>query len=661
LQTKPRILRPRLHLVVLLLVLSLGGVTPLLAATAQEIYTAALSKERALLAPIDEPVTLDQLRATMRAYNEVVRLYPRSGYSDNALWQVAGLAIETFKRYRQPADKETAVRSLLMLTREYPSSSLLPRAAGLLTQLGPLKQVDAVAQIQAIHREQLTGAVRITIEFDREIRYESELLDGPARLYFDFHSTTATPSLLNATLAFADGDIVRKARLGTHLENTTRVVLDFTDVGRHTVSTLYNPYRLVVDAMPTATEQARRTTSVLSIQKVKPAEVQTDEPILTDLVAQDSAVTTTSQISIAPGATETREPVAFEENRPGIEGATETSPATDEPPVTAVSRSTSVIGAPSSTASGDPDELAWPQMHDILYPSLGTSSLITNAVVAAVVPSDEALKETDELDMVQKMASIASVSTESPFANTGGNLSLARQLGLGVSRVVIDPGHGGSDPGAQTVDLSESALVLDVSHRLAARLETVGIEVVLTRRGDVYLPLHARTELANRVNADLFLSIHANAASNRSASGIETYYLDFASDTEAETLAARENAVSLEGMHNLPQLVQSITMHNKLKESQELADLVQRHLISGVRELHPAAQDLGVKRAPFVVLIGANMPSVLTEISFLSNQEEAAFLATDAYRDRIADALLESILAYQQTLKSSTSFAAANN
>ena len=125
--------------------------------------------------------------------------------------------------------------------------------------------------------------------------------------------------------------------------------------------------------------------------------------------------------------------------------------------------------------------------------------------------------------------------------------------------------------------------------------------------------------------------------------------------------AARENAASREGMHELPNLVRSITMHNKLHESRDLAGMVQRNMIRAVRELHPGAQDLGVQQAPFVVLIGANMPSVLAEISFLTNREDAAFLATAAYRDRIADALLQSIVEYQRTLKPSTSFTAENN
>ena len=173
----------------------------------------------------------------------------------------------------------------------------------------------------------------------------------------------------------------------------------------------------------------------------------------------------------------------------------------------------------------------------------------------------------------------------------------------------------------------------------------------MTRRGDVSLPLRARTEIANRANADLFLSIHANAAPDPEVRGIETYHLDFASDPAAKAVAARENAATREGMHDLPVLIESITLRNKVDESRAFAELVQARLISSVRAAHPRVQDLGVKQAPFVVLIGASMPSVLAEISFLTNPEEAALLATGAYRDQIAEALFTSITEYQRMLK----------
>jgi N-acetylmuramoyl-L-alanine amidase len=245
-------------------------------------------------------------------------------------------------------------------------------------------------------------------------------------------------------------------------------------------------------------------------------------------------------------------------------------------------------------------------------------------------------------------------------ANSSGKLSLSRQLGLGIARVVVDPGHGGHDPGAKGYKGSEAELVLDVALRLEALLQEQGVEVVMTRRTDVFVPLEERTAVANRAGADLFLSIHANASRNKGAHGVETYFLNFASDPGAEEVAARENAASDRGMRNLPDIVQAIALNNKLDESRDFATLVQQSLVAGMRPHKKDLRSIGVKRAPFVVLIGASMPSVLAEISFVTNRQEAQLLATGKYRDAIASALAKAILKYRTTLKGSALTTAAS-
>ena len=229
--------------------------------------------------------------------------------------------------------------------------------------------------------------------------------------------------------------------------------------------------------------------------------------------------------------------------------------------------------------------------------------------------------------------------------------TLSRQLGLGISRIVIDPGHGGRDPGAIGHGLEESALVLDIAHRVANRLARYGIETVMTRRADRYLPLEARTTLANRVNADLFLSIHANAGGQPETRGIETYVLDFATSREAAAVATRENAEASGTMVDLDAFVRAIGASAKAAESRALAELVQQRLVDKLRTVDPGIPDLGVKEAPFVVLIGARVPSVLAEISFLSNSRDAHLLRTDTYRDLVADGLVEAVLGYRRVLK----------
>jgi N-acetylmuramoyl-L-alanine amidase len=238
-----------------------------------------------------------------------------------------------------------------------------------------------------------------------------------------------------------------------------------------------------------------------------------------------------------------------------------------------------------------------------------------------------------------------------PAANGQGGFSIARQLGLGVSRIVIDPGHGGHDPGAQGRGVSEAELVLDVALRLEKLLKkTPDLEVILTRRTDEFIPLQERTAIANREGADLFLSIHANASTNTRASGIETYFLNFATTLSAKAVAARENAASGQAMGELPDFVKSIALNNKLDESRDFAGAIQASLVDRVRGMNKSVKDLGVKQAPFLVLIGASMPSVLAEISFVTNTQEAKLLKTPAYRDRIAEALYNAILKYQMSL-----------
>jgi N-acetylmuramoyl-L-alanine amidase len=269
--------------------------------------------------------------------------------------------------------------------------------------------------------------------------------------------------------------------------------------------------------------------------------------------------------------------------------------------------------------------------------------------------------EEDEVVTKRRLDPISSPAAP-PSLNSDGLYSVARQLGLGVSRIVIDPGHGGHDPGARGPDISEADLVLDLALRLEARIESTQphLEVVLTRRGDEYLPLEARTALANSVEADLFLSIHANASNDPTARGVETYFLDFAVDTEAETLAARENVGGLATMKHLDGLLQAIASNSKLDESRDFAQVVQDAMIRKLRPLDPTIPDLGVKQAPFVVLIGARMPSILSEISFLTNDQDATLLGTDAYRDRLVDALFDGLLRYQYSLGTEPVVALAN-
>jgi N-acetylmuramoyl-L-alanine amidase len=235
--------------------------------------------------------------------------------------------------------------------------------------------------------------------------------------------------------------------------------------------------------------------------------------------------------------------------------------------------------------------------------------------------------------------------------NRAGNYSLARQLGLGARRIVVDPGHGGHDPGTiGRGGLEEKDLVLDVSVRLATLLRSeLGAEVIMTRSTDVYVPLEERTAIANSQGADLFLSVHANSSRSPEARGIETYFLNFAVDPHAEAVAARENAVSAATLKDLQGLVKAITLNSKIDESHDFATSIQEAMVSNLHG-EPGTFDRGVHTAPFYVLIGANMPSVLAEINFVSHPEEERRLEKSEYRERIARSLLEGVRSYWAAL-----------
>ncbi len=236
--------------------------------------------------------------------------------------------------------------------------------------------------------------------------------------------------------------------------------------------------------------------------------------------------------------------------------------------------------------------------------------------------------------------------------NRDGSRSLTRALGLKIGRILLDPGHGGADVGTVgPTGYQEKELVLDIAKRLGDLIqERLGSEVLYTRQDDAFVPLEARTALANQQQADLFLSIHANSSRSQRVRGVETYYLNFTTDAEALDVAARENAVSQERISQLQGLVEKIALAEKVDESKEFATRVQAEVWKTQAVQDRRGANRGVKKAPFVVLIGANMPSVLAEIAFLSNPAEEKLLKTSEHRQKIAEALYSGILGYVESL-----------
>lgn len=230
--------------------------------------------------------------------------------------------------------------------------------------------------------------------------------------------------------------------------------------------------------------------------------------------------------------------------------------------------------------------------------------------------------------------------------------SMARQLGLGVRTIVIDPGHGGSKPGTiGKSGLQEKTINLDVALSLQRLLrEKAGLEVILTRESDIDVPLENRTVIANQKRADLFVSIHVNAHRDRKRGGVETFYLNISPDPEVNELAALENATSTKNIGEMKDIIQKIVQNSKIQESRALAEKIQRSLVQSLSKDLPGIPDLGVKGGPFWVLIGGEMPSVLVEISHLSNPREEEKLKTRGYRELAAIGIYEGIMEYIRSL-----------
>lgn len=636
--------------------------------TVRELYTTAVLREQALrAAPVKARSSVKDYRATVSAYDAVVRRFPTSGYVDNALWQGAIVAGDAFERFGDERDRSTARRMLELLVDQYPSSPLVRKARDVLERMHGPKTVADVERpapsstpaprparrkavvLREIRRTSMRDRVRVTIELDEPTTYRTERVENPHRVNLDLSNTRPGHLVPEGTLFYHD-DIVRRVRVGIHPNQVTRVVVDLDGVARYTVSTLERPYRIVVDCERTVPVPLPKPASPTPSPAAAPAGPPVRPP-----AAPPAATTAPETVAAPPGNAPTLPEVAAPSMRPGPTSAKSSPPAS--------ARATRATRAPV-----DPEWLPQPlPSHALVLPSARLIAPVADALPssffahateqpsppaftlpAPTPPASTALARTAA---PKKPAPIFADQTAPPPVAERDSYSLARQLGLGASKIVIDPGHGGHDPGAIGPGISEAEVVLDVALRLEALLRDAGFGVVLTRRTDEFIPLEERPAIATREQADLFLSIHANASRNQNARGIESYFLNFATDLDAAAVAARENAATGRTMNNLPEIVRAITLNSKLDESRSFASLIQRAMAARLSGANKGLRDHGVKQAPFVVLIGASMPSVLAEISFITNAQEARLLKSGAYRQRIAQALFDAVRGYQRSLK----------
>jgi N-acetylmuramoyl-L-alanine amidase len=354
--------------------------------------------------------------------------------------------------------------------------------------------------------------------------------------------------------------------------------------------------------------------------------------------------------TVAKPSSETGTEVAAVSEQPGKVAAT--SKPTSQP-VSARSREQGVKSGEDVAGAGIGGDHYVPRSKRRQVTANDVGSAVASPNAEAVVPLDSDIPAAAVAKKRRGAKTVAvNASPVEAAPPTADGETLVRALGLKIGRIVIDAGHGGHDSGTLGVGgIEEKDVVLDVALRLGKLLhDRLGAEIVYTRADDTFIPLETRTAIANKAQADLFISVHANSSPEPSARGVEVYYLNFTSDPEAMTVASRENAVSTKSVHELSDLVKKIALKDKIEESKELAADVDASLYAGLRSGNDGLKDRGVKKAPFVVLIGANMPSILAEISFVTNADDAAQLQSPEYRERVAESLYGGVAKYAEEI-----------
>jgi N-acetylmuramoyl-L-alanine amidase len=487
-----------------------------------------------------------------------------------------------------------------------------------------------MARLTSVRHWSTPDYTRVAIDLEQEVEYQAGRVPHPDRIFFDLYGTRLASDLVGKSFDVEAG-FLHRIRVSQYKTGVARVVLDVDDVAEYSAFLLPNPYRLIIDIHGKLPPQKM---AAAQPEKVTPAKSKDSEP------ASDVTVTQVKP----PANSKTAESVAAVQ-QPDKTTLKASNVAT-QPARPAESQAASKPAADKTVeiAKADPTKTIVDDT-TIDNPSKLSSKPTSGPTFQAIAPQ-ESSRNKSKRKAAEPAKPVTSARVAAPTAN--GDRSLIRALGLKIGKIVVDAGHGGHDTGTIGPNgLMEKDLVLDVALKLGKLLEDrLGAEVVYTRDDDTFVPLETRTAIANKEQADMFISIHANSSDDASARGVETYYLNFTSSHDALEVAARENAVSEKSIHELQDLVKKIALKEKIEESREFAADVQRSLYVGLNAKNPGIRNRGVKKAPFIVLIGANMPSILAEISFVSNPGDEKKLKTSEYRQRVAESLYRGINKY---------------
>jgi len=543
-----------------------------------------------------------------KTFEEFLKKYPHSARKREAQESLAEIALlrsgEEAAEPKKDVSASDAGKSAEKTAEAAESARKVPSDA---VPVYAAANSGKVPRLRRIGTTASPDSTRVTIDLEDLVQYDSARIRNPDRIFFDLHAARLTPELARQNI-HVEGDLLSAVRVAQNQSGIVRVVLNINGVKDYTASLLTNPPQLVIDLY------ANTHGSVVRAAKAKrnAAPAPIEEPTVTSAAGRDQR----ADVQAVSTAATRVEPFG--------------------PPASADSGA--VSGSIAAGASGvTSSSLPAPRNSSLMAPraskSRGKNAKPLGAKPDLIQPATAALPTRD------------------------GQSTLTRALGLKIGRIVVDAGHGGHDTGTiGPTGLMEKDICLDVALRLGKIIHQrlPGAEVVYTRSDDTFIPLEERTRVANESKADLFISIHANSSHDHAARGIETYYLNLKGSPDAMEVAARENATAQESIHDLEDIVKKIARSEKIDESREFAADIQESLAKRIQKLNRTVKDRGVRKAPFVVLVGADMPSILTEISFLSNPADEQLLKKPEHRQRVAEGLYQGVANYLQSLNSMT-------
>ena len=576
---------------------------------------------------------LSQADLALKIYQDFLDQYPRSSYGPQVHKAIAELKAAAAKPKTAPV--QAAVAPAAPRPSSSTAGSTTPAGGNAASSLAPTTSALSTAptgtnatpgsamagaaasgsatvnasapgqgsEVSHVHIWNADNYTRIIIELGGKAKYQAARISDPDRIYFDIENAKLSNELLHQPIEIPSVGYLKAVRVAQNRSDVVRVVLDVAKVKDYSVFELADPDRLIVDVYGPADGTAAATaTPANSIGKTN---VKSAASASAGTAVPTSAISAPASSSLAPTART---------------GRIQTPP----------SAATGLLPLPAKASA-----------------SLLRMPALPKLVIAATVPISQSLK------------SQADNIGPAPFAKPtrNGEHSLTRALGLKIGRIVIDPGHGGHDTGTiGPTGLMEKDLCLDVAQRLGRLIERSlpSAEIVYTRQDDRYVGLEQRTAIANDARADLFISIHANSSDDVRVSGIETYYLNFNASAQAMEVAARENATAQSSVHDLQDLVTKIARNEKVEESRDLAADIQESLASSMQIGKRPERNRGVRKAPFAVLVGADMPSVLAEIAFMSNPADEQWLKKPENRQHAADGLYHGIERYLRSVNSLT-------